>query len=107
MSRTNQQVTMVTVGVDFGGSPDTCPPINAHAFITFYHLSPNILVCPLNIFDKSTPVMVTYMLLERERYSDGQRRACARTEDRSSDSLRYAEGLGLVEDSSLCRAVCT
>ena len=32
---------------------------NPHAFITFYHLlPPNILVCPPNIFDKPTPVIM-------------------------------------------------
>src|SRR6218665_287570 len=49
----------ITIGVDFGGQPGHVPP-NAHAFITFYHLlAPNILVCPPNIFDKSTLVHIT------------------------------------------------
>src|SRR6218665_3307815 len=51
----------IHVGADFGGggSPDTCPQLlrNTHAFITCYHLSPNILVFPHNIFDKSTSLV--------------------------------------------------
>src|SRR6218665_3570688 len=45
----------------------TCPRIivNAHAFITFYHLlPPNIFVFPPNIFDKSTPVV---LMIRREQ----------------------------------------
>src|SRR6218665_1273529 len=46
------------IGVDLGGSPGTCPPIieKRTCIYHFFHLSPNILVCPLNIFDKSMPV---------------------------------------------------
>ena len=51
-----------SIGVDLGGHPGHVPLIieKCHAFITFYHhLPPNILVCPPNIFDKSTSVLTT------------------------------------------------
>ena len=46
------------IGVDLGGAARARAPIieKPHTFITFYHLSPNILVCPPNICEKSTPV---------------------------------------------------
>ena len=47
------------IGVDFGRQPGHGPPIVEKRPCThhFYHLLPlNILVCPPNTFDKSTPV---------------------------------------------------
>ena len=61
----------IFIGVDFGGSPGTCPKLlkNAHVFITLYHLlPPNILVCPTNIFDKSTPLFVLASLWRSARF---------------------------------------
>ena len=53
------------IGIDFGGAERARAPNNWETPIhlsLFYHLpSPNILVFPPNIFDKSTPV-VGYVL---------------------------------------------
>src|SRR6218665_1339417 len=48
-----------SIGVDFGGQPGHVPPIiekRPCIYHFFYHLSPNILFCSPNIFDKSMPV---------------------------------------------------
>jgi|SRR6218665_1099568 len=48
------------IGVDFGGSPGTCLQIIEKQSCIFHFsspfASPNILVCPPNSFDKTTPV---------------------------------------------------
>ena len=47
------------IGVDSEGSPGTCPLIIEKRSCIYHFLPPfpsNILVCPPNIFDKSTPV---------------------------------------------------
>src|SRR6218665_1069661 len=55
----------VIIGVDLGGSLGTCPPIIENRPCIYHFLPPNILVCPSNIFDKSTPV--TAFMTERTR----------------------------------------
>src|SRR6218665_441903 len=56
-------VVVASIGVDFGGSLSTCPPIIEKRPCIYHFLppfAPNILVCPPNIFGKSTPVAVLY-----------------------------------------------
>src|SRR6218665_2027697 len=52
--------TIACIGVDLGGSPGTCSPIIEKRPCIYHFLPPfappNILDCPPNIFDKSTPV---------------------------------------------------
>src|SRR6218665_3913102 len=46
------------IGVDLGGCPGTCPPIIEKRLCIYHFLppfAPQYLVCPPNIFDKSTP----------------------------------------------------
>jgi len=56
------------IGVDFGGQPEHVPrnnwetPMHLSLFTTF--CPPNILVCPPNIFDKSTPMFSGLYLME-------------------------------------------
>src|SRR6218665_1667559 len=58
------------IGADFGGIPGTFPPIIEKRPCIYHFLppfSPNILVCPNNIFDKSTPVF--YCIVSLHLYS--------------------------------------
>jgi len=53
---------VITKGVDFGGQLGAAPPIIEKCPCIYHFLppfAPNILVCPPNISDKSTPVVIT------------------------------------------------
>src|SRR6218665_3797461 len=54
----------LAIGVDFGGSLGTCPPIIENCPCIYHFLPPfhpSILVCPPNIFDKSTPLALAHI----------------------------------------------
>src|SRR6218665_2088979 len=55
----------VIIGIDLGGQPGHVPPIIENRPCVYHFLPHNILICPSNIFDKSTPV--TVFMTERTR----------------------------------------
>src|SRR6218665_2708784 len=78
-----------SIGVDLGDSPGTCPPIIEKRPCIYHFLPPfssNILVCPPNIFDKSTPVRVPKSSLRKGRFSG----ACG-TDQRYTKTARIVE----------------